>query len=204
MMAVKRYRRHPRVDLAILTTALPAEAVGRHTTVSWSLRMPALGEYVALLGYPDGTAEADLTGESPTSVVLEYPLTLGLGTVTAHREEWGINPMLPRSWPGVDIDAPMPCAMSGGAAMDRHNRLIGFSSSSHAPFPPEHPDWSGYVNLAGFLLDLDVDVPQPDGTLAPTDLRDLVASGVVPCGVDPATFYFDEDGYATYRAPTSQ
>lgn len=204
LLAVKRYRPHPRVDLAILTTAWPAEAVGRHATVRWSLRMPALGEAVALLGYPDGKAEADINGDGPTDVVLEYPLMLGLGSVTGHREGWGVNPKNPRSWPGFEIDAPMPPAMSGGAVIDCHNRLLGFCSSSHEPFPPENPDWSGFVNLAGFLLGLDVDVPKPDGTLAPTHLADLIKSRVVPCDVDPATFYIDEDGNPAYRAPTAQ
>lgn len=204
LLSVKRYRRHPRVDLAILTTVLPAEAVERHVSVRWSLRMPELGEAVALLGYPDGRADADLSGDGPTGVVLEYPLMLSLGAVTGHREEWGTNSALPRSWPGFEINAPMPSAMSGGPVIDRRNRLIGFCSSSYEPSPPEHPDWNGYVSLTGFLLPMDVDVPDPDGTLVPTPLADLITSGAVLCDVDTETFHIDENGYPAYRAPASQ
>nr|WP_255523665.1 serine protease [Terrabacter sp. MAHUQ-38] len=204
MLSVKRYRRHPRVDLAVLTTALPAGAVGQLATVRWSLRMPALGEPVALLGYPAGKASADITEEGPTGVALEYPLMLGFGSVTGHNELWGPNPNLPRSWPGFETDAPMPGAMSGGAVIDQHNRLIGFSSSSQKPNPPEHSSWSGYVNMAGFLLGMDVDVPQGDGTFVPLHVAELVGSGVMSVDVDPTTFYIDDYGNPTYRPPETQ
>lgn len=201
LMAVTRYRKHERVDLAILTTVLPSGAVGRHTTVPWTLRMLGLDEPLLLLGYPSGSAEADITADGPANVVLEYPLMVGLGAVTGHRDGWGDNPKLVRSWPGIETDAPMPSAMSGGAVIDRYNRLIGFSSSSQAPLPPELPDWNGYVSMAGFLLDMDVDVPHPGGLLKPQQLADLIQLGEIPCLVDEATFEFDPVTGPTYRFP---
>jgi hypothetical protein len=202
LMPVRGYRRHLMVDLAILTVKVPPEALGRQVCVRARLTMPAEGDPLVLLGYPGGSAAAGVEVDGPTNVTLEYPLTLTLGAATECRETWGEIPRLPRSWPGVDTDAPMPSAMSGGAVMDRHNRLIGFASSSHKPLPPEHPDWSGYVNLAGFLLDIEVDVPDPVGNTSPVPFRELVKAGQVPFEIDTSTFFFNDAGNADYRRPT--
>ena len=78
MMAVVQDRKHERVDLAVLTTKVPPDATGKHATLPWVLRMPALGELVILVGYPNGRAWGDLTADGPTNVVLEHPLTLSL------------------------------------------------------------------------------------------------------------------------------
>jgi S1-C subfamily serine protease len=203
LMAVKRYRKHPRVDLAILTTTIPPGAAGRHTTVPLTLRLPALAEHVVLLGYPNGTAVSDMTVDGPTNIVLEYPLAMSLGAITGYQDVWGPNPQNPRSWPGVETDASMPSAMSGGAVIDRTNRLIGFSSSSHKPNPPAYMDWNGYVNLAGYLLDMEVDEIKPDGSMTPTGIVDLVRDSAIPCLVDPLTFDVDAETGPTYLFPSA-
>ena len=209
LLPVARSRKHPRVDLAILTTTMPPEAVGRHATVRWVLRMPVLGEFVALLGYPNGKARADFTVDGPTNVVLEHPLTLSLGQVTQHFEEWAAEltdpwgdprPLNPRGWPGFGTDAPMPPAMSGGAVFDRSNSLVGFCSSSDKP-SSEHPDWAGFVNMTGYLLDMDVDVLEPNGTLIPTPVPDVLDAGLVDVVTEAATFHLDENDLGDLRLP---
>lgn len=209
LLPVVRSRKHERVDLAILTTTMPPEAFGRHATVPWVLRMPVLKEFVALLGYPNGKAKADLTVDGPTNVELEHPLTLLLGQVTQYFEEWAAEPydpwgdpgpLNPRGWPGFGNDAPMPPAMSGGAVFDRGNRLVGFCSSSDQP-SSEHPGWAGFVNMTGYLLAMDVDVLGPNGTLIPTPVPDVLDTGQVDVVTDPATFHLDENDQATYIFP---
>lgn len=212
MLPVVRARGHERVDLAILTTTMPPETVGRHKTVAWVLRMLAVGELVVLLGYPNGQAKADITVDGPTDVELEHPLRLSLGMVTQHFEQWASEPfdpwgdpkpLNPRGWPGFGTDAPMPPAMSGGAVFDRSNGLVGLCSSSDEP-GPEHPEWAGFVNMTGYLLDMDVDVHGLDGALVPTPVPDVIDAGQVDVVTDRATFHLDENHKASYVFPSSK
>lgn len=212
MMSVVRYRRHEQVDLAILTTKVPSLAIGRHRTVPWALRMPALRELVALLGYPNGEANADLTLDGPINIKLTHPLTISLGCVTEYFKEWASEPidpwgerrpLNPRGWPGFGTDAPMPPAMSGGAVFDQRNRLVGFCSSSDEP-RADHEGWAGFVNMAGYLLDMDVDVNGPDGALVPTTVPDVLDAGQWQVVTDPATFHLGENDKATYVFPPAR
>lgn len=213
MMSVVQYRKHERVDLAILTTKVPPAAVGMHASMPWVLRMPKLDELVILVGYPNGRAWGDLNANGPTNVVLEHSLTLSLGRVTRYVEKWKSEPidpwgdrrpLNPRDWPGFDTDAPMPSAMSGGAVLDQSNMLIGFCSSSDRPNPPDTLTWSGFVNMTGYLLDMDVAVPGPNGSLFSKPMNEVVLSGEVKVAMDEASFRIDDNGDAKYVFPSAK
>lgn len=212
MMSVVTYRKHERVDLAILTTRVPPAAVDRLKSVPWEIRMPAPGELVIFVGYPNGRVWGDLTADGPTNVTLDHPLTISLGRVTEYFKDWQtelvdpwgeLRPLNPRGWPGFGADAPMPPAMSGGAVIGRGNKLIGFCSSSDQPYQPDVAGWAGFVNMAGYLLDMDVDVPGPNGRIVPPPVAKAMLLGGMPLEVDEASFQFDENGQAEYLFPGS-
>ncbi|MDN4160428.1 S1 family peptidase [Nocardioides abyssi] len=162
MLAVDNYRSLGSADLASIGTSLPAGGDGHFAAVRWSLRMPKRNELVAILGYPEGTAQwtwGGDTGSDPTDVVLEYPLRVGVGVVTAQQTSWALGGVRPS--PGFETDAPMYSAMSGGAVLDQRGRLLGFAATSTEP--DEYPDWNGFVTLAGVAFQLEVDLATPSG-----------------------------------------
>lgn len=161
LLRVRTYQLHPEVDLATLTAEIPAQAPGELRNLDWSLRMPRLGEPVAVVGYShlSGTIRPQTSGRG--ELEWERVLSVGVGVVLEQRtERLGVGM---RQSPGFSTDAPVLAGMSGGPVIDRHGRVVGFASSSFE-LPGHPPTWDSYVALAGPVLELNVtDLPVGTG-----------------------------------------
>jgi hypothetical protein len=198
LLRVRTYQLHDEADLATVTAELPTEAPSELRKLDWSLRMPCLGEPIAVVGYSHlrGTITTQLTGQQ--QLEWERVLSVGVGAVLAQRTE-RLGTGLRQS-PGFSTDAPVQSGMSGGPVIDSKGDLLGFASSSFEP-AGEADSWDSYVGLAGPALELAVTNIQL-GTGLDIDgspeirLLSLVSSGEFVCTCDES---FDVvEGKATY------
>lgn len=194
MLQVRAYEMHDDTDLATLTVELPHSGVPEIRTLDLCLRMPAVGEPVAALGYPVMRVDGTLPDTGPATVAWERTLRTSVGVV---REQ---NPDRQGGWyrpgHGFVTDAPAFSGMSGGPVIDSNNAVIGFVSSSLPP--SDGSAWDSYVALLGPALELNVLDLQTgtkvDAANAPArKVGELVMADVVDCemeescDVDPVT-----------------
>lgn len=198
LLRIRTYSLHDEADLATLTAELPQQAPGELRKLDWSLRMPRMGEPVAVVGYSHLRGELKMKANSLKELAWERVLSIGVGAVLEQRiERRGIGL---RQSPGFSTDAPTESGMSGGPVIDRFGKLLGFVSSSFEP-SVAGGSWDSYVALAGLALELSVTDLQLgtglDITGAPERrLSALIAAGAFDC-VGDSTFDVAE-GKATY------
>lgn len=196
LLPVANYHRHPAADLVALTTKVPPAARGRLRVVSLALRMPQIGEPVAVVGYRHMQMVGSVVPPQRSVIDYERILTVGLGAVLEQQPDRRWSGV--RGSPGVVTDAPIFRGMSGGPAFDANREVIGFASSSMKPKGVEER-WNSYVALCGPALELTFMVSDPGKDKASvTSLAELVAADAVFSSADD-TFDADAHGKATYR-----
>lgn len=145
---------HPEVDLATMTVELSERALTEIRTLDLRLRLPEVGEPIAVAGYPRmARDEVIQVGSHGTSVMWDRTLAVGVGSVLGHQLERLPRPL--RGSPGFETDAPAPPGSSGGPVLDASNSVIGFVSSSNAP-STDYKNWNSFVALLGPALELSV------------------------------------------------
>jgi hypothetical protein len=197
-LAVHYLHRHSSADLVTLSVALHPLTPDRLRVAALALRMPAVGEPLAVVGYRKMSLSGDVRPGEMSSIDYERTLTIGVGVVLEqqpHRRGAGL-----RGSPGVVTDAPIRSGMSGGPVFDRNREIVGFASSSMEPITPGEP-WNSYVALCGPALELDVMCREfDDSELKAMTLANLVAKEAIPCSLYDSFDVESDTGHGVYRA----
>lgn len=202
LVQVLHYEHHSSADVASLSTARPPSGYLVGDTFPVGLRMPAVGEKVTHIGYPEGS----FTGGGPVDdecvqtlgLVLTSVLRVSVGVVVSVQvEREDIDPDNTRAAPGFYTDAVTVDGMSGGPVVDEGGVLIGFTSrSSGSGFS----GWATYVALAGDMLGMHTRVPtQAAGSglgYAEVPIESLLAAGKTQYETGPS--FSIVDGVPSY------
>lgn len=186
---------HGEADLVALTVRVPAQAPDRFRVAPLALRMPQVGEQVAVFGYSAMSLSGEVRPGEKSTVGYQRTFTVSAGVVLEQQPERRSSGL--RGCPGVVTDAPIHSGMSGGPVFDTRGEIIGFASSSHGPIDSDER-WNSYVALCAPALELAfLAHPDDHDPLTEITLATLIADGVVPSSFDGT---FDvEDGKVVYR-----
>lgn len=124
--------RHGSADLASLTVGIHPATAERLRVATLALRMPAIGEPLAFVGYRHMSLNGEVTGQEPATLEYERTLTVSVGDVTEPQHD-RLHQGL-RGSPGVVTNAPVRCGMSGGPVFD--HTVWRSSASPAARCPP--------------------------------------------------------------------
>lgn len=193
LLAIDSVNLHSETDLATMSSSLPNPSSEWLRTLPLALRMPEVGEPIAIAGYPTMGVESHAKPGLPLTVIVDPHFSVSVGEVLHREAERRFQSY--RGSPGFESDAPSPSGMSGGAVIDSASRVVGFLSSA-MEIGGETPGWSSYTAAVGPVLELNLASPDPDQA-EPLHVARLVAEGHIECDVFP-NFAVDEQGNALY------
>ncbi len=209
-LKVRGFNLHTQTDLATLTVLdLPGHHRDRLRHMTLALRMPELGEAVAVVGYRHLLAEGEVAASGPTVLIVERLLNVAVGVVLQQQhvrlpgataeevdlEHLALNQSVLQP-PGFLIDAPTPFGLSGGAAIDRNQQIIGFVSSSTEP-NEELSSWSSHIAGLAPALELNFSA----GNDQWMHMAQLVGNGLIQCEFYDSFNVEPNTGNAAYLEP---
>lgn len=190
---VRRVCSHPEVDLSTLTVDMPGTSFARLRHLTLGLRMPAVGEVVSVLGYPDMSVD-EVIGEDGT-LLLDRKLAVSVGEVLEQQHQR--VPQSMRESPGFATNAALMSGMSGGAVIDSQEEVIGFATSS---FPPtkDFPEWNSWAAGVAAVLELDLSLQVEGLTDKHFSVAHLIATAGIECRIYRSFGVDDLTGNAEY------
>ncbi|GAC1378491.1 MAG: hypothetical protein NVSMB48_00030 [Marmoricola sp.] len=196
--------RHPDSDIALLTFQL-AELNGRVDflpSVSLEARMPAPGEELVALGYPEMKLEGRVPPLAPTSVGYERALAVSRGSVRERHPIRRDSAMI--NFPSARVDSRFESGMSGGPVINGAGKVIGLVSSSMPPNDEGSEEWASYVCLIGPALQLGGLARRTDtDEIGRHTLAQLVEAKAIDFEIDDIEVAPGNDGRVviTYKGP---
>lgn len=190
-LPVTHVHQHSIADLATLSASLPAQASEHLRVAPLALRMPDVGEPLAVVGYSHMSLTGEVSRTDMSTLDYSRTLTVAVGAVLEQQPER--RGRFLRGSPGIVTDAPILPGMSGGPVFDRNRAIIGFASSSMDPVT-EGGSWNSYVALWAPALELNLYAREfDDSPPTETSLAYLVSENAILCemydsfDIDPVT-----------------